>query len=168
MSAREHHQRRWHEVACYKCIKKTSRRPSRQKEILTRQQGWCPQLITSSSNWRTPRSFKVMSCELDDSKEEEDRKSIMHSNVRRRCQDGQRNWSFTTSQRLHVAPMSGSIKHGLKSRTKRSPVVTLAKEYPATTQQSHRRNSYRSRYKSKPTVTSEGNRSFHLEIQTTG
>ena len=60
------------------------RRPSRQKEIGTRQQGWCPKQSTSSNNWTTPSKFEAMSYELDDSKEEEDRKSHVVT-----CYDGE-------------------------------------------------------------------------------
>jgi hypothetical protein len=49
-----------------------------------------PSNSTSSNNWTTLSKFEAMSCELDDSKEEEDRKSIKQSNMQR-WQDGSPN-----------------------------------------------------------------------------
>jgi hypothetical protein len=49
-----------------------------------------PSNSTSSNNWITPSKFEAMSCELDDNKEEEDRKSTKHGDVRR-WQDGSPN-----------------------------------------------------------------------------
>ena len=85
-SSMKDHRRRWHEVASNMRIKKSELTEGCRNSV----RRVVPTIINQLEQLNNSKKFEDMSCDLDDSKEEENQKPIKHSNMRR-WQDGSPN-----------------------------------------------------------------------------